>query len=511
MTLHWQKRLEYRLLKLQARFESTVFDKFFPWAFAIVLWIVFALLALARSRELSQDVGLASIMQSVWLIGEGFTPDASLLGQNYLSMQGGYLIYPIAGLTKLFPTAITLIVIQAGALALSVVPLWRISRNVAHLRTGATTSIVIVFSLYSAVHAVNIAGFYLEALALPLLLSAIYSGFVGKTWKYWICIVVALLARADLGLAIAGLGLLWLLEGKKRVAFQTASLGLGWSTIFILGIQPLYNAGHYPHVAAFADYGTGNPFSVIWGILLNPLVFLSELFSEANFLVGVSLLAPVLFLPVVAPRYVLPALPVFALYLTADVQKGELSEASQTIPVTAFIFLALIFALAKTGSIIVQRVNVDRAIIGALLFTSAVFFTANSLTSPYEEPWTWGRQNPVDVARLELADLVPQDAVVRASEKMLPLLSERIALLEFSPPDEYDDRLGSEAVRNVNWFIFDRSEIPRGWIGVDILDFQADIRVGQRFVQVYSNAGIEAYVTPAEAKRLGLTSLLEEQ
>ena len=510
MTLHWRKRLEYRLLKWQARFESAAFDRFFPWCCVVVLWTIFALLALARSRELSQDAGLAAIMQSVWLIGEGFTPDASLLGQNYLSLQGGYLIYPIAGLTKLFPTAITLIIIQAGALALAVVPLWRMSRNIAHLRTGASTAIIIVYSLYSAVHAVNIAGFHLESLALPLLFSAVYSGFSEKTWRYWILVTIALLTRADLGLAIAGLGILWLLEGKKKVGYQTLSLGVAWATIFILGVQPLYNAVHYPHVVVFSDYGSGNPFSVVWGIIISPLAFLSELFSEANFLVGVSLLAPVLFLPVVAPRYLVPALPLFAMYLTADVQKGELNEASQTIPITVFIFVALIFALAKTGSIIVQRVNVDRAIIGALLFTSVVFFTANSVTSPYEEPWAWGRQNPVDVARLELAELVPDDAVVRASEKMLPLLSERIALLEFSPPSEYDDRLGGDAVRNVNWFIFDRSEVPAGWIGVDILDFQADIRVGQRFVQVYSNAGIEAYVTPAEAERQGLVSLTQE-
>ena len=507
MTLHWRKRFEYRLLKWQARFESAAFDRLFPWCCVVVLWTVLALLALARSRELSQDAGLAAIMQSVWLIGEGFTPDASLLGQNYLSLQGGFLIYPVAGLTKLFPTAITLIVIQSGALALAAVPLWRMSRNVAQLRTGASTSILVVYSLYSAVHAVNIAGFHLEALSLPLLLSAVYAGFSEKTWKYWLLICIALLTRADLGLAIAGLGLLWIFEGKKKVGYQTLSFGLAWSTIFILGIQPLYNAGHYPHVDAFSDYGSGNPFAIVWGIVISPLAFLSELFSEANFLVGVSLLAPVLFLPVVAPRYLIPALPLFAIYLTADVQEGELAEASQTVPVTVFIFVALVFALAKTGSIIVQRVNVDRAIIGALLFTSVVFFASNSVTSPYEEPWTWGRQNPVDVARLELAEIVPDDAVVRASEKLLPLLSERVALLEFSPPEEYDDRLGSEAVRSVNWFIFDRSEVPRGWIGVDILDFQADIRVGQRFVKVYSNAGIEAYVTPAEADKEGLTSL----
>jgi hypothetical protein len=111
---------------------------------------------------------------------------------------------------------------------------------------------------------------------------------------------------------------------------------------------------------------------------------------------------------------------------------------------------------------------------------------------------------------LKVAEMVPEGAVVRASQKILPLLTERIGLLEFNLPAEYDDRLGGEAVRNVNWFIFDRSEVPRDWNGVDILDFQADIRVGQRFVQVYSNSGIEAYVTPSEAQRYGLSPLTNE-
>ncbi|HJM98512.1 MAG TPA: hypothetical protein QF776_10125, partial [Acidimicrobiales bacterium] len=68
----------------------------------------------------------------------------------------------------------------------------------------------------------------------------------------------------------------------------------------------------------------------------------------------------------------------------------------------------------------------------------------------------------------------------------------------------YDDGLASEAVRNVNWFIFYRSEVPMGWTGVDILDFQADLRITQRFVQVYDNSGIEAYATPQTVASLGL-------
>ena len=170
-------------------------------------------------------------------------------------------------------------------------------------------------------------------------------------------------------------------------------------------------------------------------------------------------------------------------------------------------FVALIFAVRKTGSVIVQRVNVDRTVLGALLISGAGFFTANSPSSFYEDPWAWGRQQPVDIARLEVTELIPDDAVVRSSPKLLPLLTERVALWEFTLPQQYDDRLGNEAVRNVNWFIFDRSEVPIAWTGVDILDFQADLKISQRFVQVYESAGVEVYVTPQEALSLGLEAI----
>ena len=504
MSLHWRKRLEYRLLRWQARFEGAVFDRSFPWFAGTLLWIFFILLALAKSRELGQDSGLASVMQSVWLIGEGFTPESSLFGQNYLASQGGFLIYPIALMTSILPTAITLITIQSAALAFAVVPLWRLARDVGNLRAGTSTVIISVYALYSAVHALNLAGFHLESLAVPALLALILCGFTDKKYKYWMLVLCALLTRSDLGLLIAGLGVMWILEGKKRLGYQTLAAGFAWSTIFILGIQPMYNGGVFPHVSAFAKYGSGNPFSVLWGIIIHPASFVTELFSEANFDVAVALLAPVLFLPMVAPRYLLPCLPVFALYLIADVPSGEFAEAGQRVPVTVCMFVALVFALRKTGRVIVQRVNVDRTVLGALLITAAVFFVANSVTSPYEDPWGWGRRQPVDVARLEVAELIPDDAVVRAAPKLLPLLTERIALWEFNLPEIYDDGLASEAVRNVNWFIFDRSEVPIGWTGVDILDFQADLRITQRFVQVYDNSGIEAYATPQTVASLGL-------
>ena len=115
-----------------------------------------------------------------------------------------------------------------------------------------------------------------------------------------------------------------------------------------------------------------------------------------------------------------------------------------------------------------------------------------------------GRRQPVDQARLEVAELIPEEAVVRASPKLLPLLTERIALWEFEIPETYDDQLADDAVRNVDWFVFDRTEVPIAWTGVDVLDFQSDLKVSKRFVRVFNEAGIEAYVTPQAAKVAGL-------
>lgn len=512
MTLPWRKRLEYRLLRWQARFEGTAFDRAAPWAFAVVVFVLLLLIALARSRELSEEASLAGAMQTVWLIGDWFAPDASLLSHNYLFEQAGYLIYPVAMVAKVFPTAITLLVVQSAALGIAIVPLWRLARDVVKLRVGTTIAIIVAYSAFSAVHAINIAGFHLEAIALPAIIAAVVNGKRERWIRYWIMIAIVLSARADLGIAIGGLGVLWWIEGRRRVGYATAIVGIGWATLAILVLQPAYAGGDFPHVDAFAGYGSGNPFSVLWGIATSPVTFTQELFSQANFLTLVSLLAPVLFLPVVAPRYLLPAVPLYSLYLVADVPAGTLEEAGQFVPITAFVFVALTFGIAKTGRVIVQKVNVDRRLISALVFTAAVFFARDAVTSPYEEPWSWGRQDGVDQARLDTADLIPDDAVVRAAPKLLPLITERVGLFElFTPASRADDvpAVARDAAVGVNWIVFDRTEVRDAWNDFQQGQFCARL-VGDGWVPVSRAAGVEVYTFETIAIDLGLAPVLED-
>ncbi|MCB0994122.1 MAG: DUF2079 domain-containing protein [Acidimicrobiales bacterium] len=491
MSLPWQKRLEYWLLRWQARLDHPRVDRLAPWLIAAASWAVLVLLALARSRELGLGTSMASPMQVTWLIGDGYKPESSLLGHNVLWEQAAFLLYPVSWLTSILPTATTLLVLQAAALSIAVVPLWRLAKGVAGLRTGATTAIVAAYAAHSAVHDANLAGFHVEVLAIPALFGAVLYGLRGRWVLFGACVVVVLAARSDLGLAVAGLGGLLALEGRRRAGLITALVGVGWAVCAAVVIQPRYGGGAYPHVEAFARFGD-DPASVLWGMITHPHELLGDVVSEANFSKIVSLLAPVLFLPVVAPRYLLPAVPLYALYLAADVPAGDLLEAQQTVPIIVFIFVATVFALARTGRVLVEKVNVDRRFILALVFTATLFFVRDSLSSPYEEPWGWGRRELDDRARLEAVDLVPDDGVVRASPAMLPLLTQRFGLFQLDTTAD-PDPVG--AAEGVNWILLDAAAAPT-W---DSLDFeQFDLRLARAgWVSEYDAEGIRVYRLPS--------------
>lgn len=456
-----RQKADRQLLRWQARLETHGFDRVAPWGGAAVLFAILLALALARSRELSAGSDLAEFAQSAWLIGEGFRPESTLLGGNYLAEQAAFIVYPIAVVVDIFPTVTTLLIIQSLALAVTLVPIWRIARDVANLKMGSTMAVTFAYGVYSAVHDINLADFHPEALALPALVAAVLCALKERWIRYWVLVALVLSARADLGLAIAGLGVLLVVEGRRRTGVATSIIGLGWSTIAILVVQPAYAGGAYPHVDAFGRYGQDNPYDVLWGIISAPHEFLGDLASQENFFILVSLLAPVVFLPVVAPRYLLPGVPLYVLYLAADVPEGQLAEAPQTVPITAFVFVATVFALQRSGHKLVERVRVDRRVVWAVVLAASVFFVRDAASSPYEEPWQWGRRDVVDGARLEAADMVPQDAAVRAGDLILPLIADRSRLyaLDAIEVDRLRDAAGPAAA-DVEYIILDETTAP---------------------------------------------------
>ncbi len=454
---------------------------------AVLLFLVLVGFALARARGLEEGTDLAAFTQAAWLITGGDAPYMTIREAHLLAEQASFTFYPVAGLTSVLPAIPTLLVVQSGLLAVAVVPLWRIARRVADLRVGASMVVIAAYALFPAVHAINAGGFSPGAMAVPALLGMALFGLTGRWWPFAACAVLAVLTRADLALVTAAFGGLLALEGRRRAGAWTAGLSIAYVLVALLVIQPHYADGAFVHADAFEAYGA-TPLRALGGLLTDPFGALGDLFVEENFSILVMLLAPVFFLPLVAPRYLLPAVPLQCLYLISNVSDERVARPEHAVAATAFIFVAASIALARIGRRSIERVNVDRRVLGALLFASAVFFVQDSVSSPYERPWSWGVRDETDQARLDAVDVIPDDVSVRASPALLPLLAERD---EVFPLDTTGNPHVRRAAEGVDAIAFDAESAPT-WDDDDRRRFQEGLEA-LGFEEFFTGAGVVVY------------------
>ena len=426
----FMRSLRNRGLRWQARLEARGPDRALPWLIAVVLFVIFEGLALARFRSLELGSELAAWMQGVWLVGENQDPFVTLTGRNLFEGQFSLIMWPIAQLGRIVPAGPLLLTLQAIALAIAVVPLWRIARSV--LDHGVETALVLVaaYGVQPQLHNLNLSEFHPEALSVPAFLWA-YLFSQDKHWvRYGLMVAFALSTRSDLGLVVIGLGALLAIEGRTEAGRITAAVGAIWAALALLVFNADLAGGEFAFEDAFATYGD-TPVAILWGMLTNPIQVLSDFFAEENFTKLLLLFAPWLFLPVLRPRFQLPLALFGAFSFIAAIPQGEFLNAQQDVAALAFLPIAAAFALRSVGRRSVQRVFVSLRLLGGVLFASAAFFLFASGSSLYNDPWDWGVRTTNDVDVIAATELVEPGESVTAIARALPLLTERTSLLEF--------------------------------------------------------------------------------
>jgi len=474
-------------LRWQASLEGNGPDRFLPWVLALIVFILLAALSLSRFRSLELGEQLAAWMQGVWLLGEGLDPQVTLTDRNIFDGQLSFIMWPIAQAAVWLPTGPFLLTLQSFALAIGVVPLWRIARRVLELGVESAIVLVLAYSLQPQFQNLNLAEFHPEALALPAFLWA-YVFSQDKQWvRFAIAVAFALSTRSDLGLVVIGLGALLAVEGRIRAGRLTAAAGALWVVLAITVFNADLAGGEFVFSEAFAKYGD-SPVSILWGMLTDPIEVLKDFFAEENYQKLVSLFVPWLFLPVLRPRFQLP-LVLFGIFgFIADIPAGEFGNPQQDVAALAFLPIAAAFALRAVGRKSIRRVFVNGRLLAGVLFASLVFFLFSAGSSLYNEPWTWGIRSTADVDLLAAIDVVEPDDSVVAVDIALPYLAERVDLLAF--PVGQDIYRGSDEIFMSDVLIIDEADEEWNDTGrftfdqvVDALEFEVVDRFGT--VSVY--------------------------
>lgn len=425
-----RRRINHLALRWQARLEGNGPDRALPWILAVLLFVGFGSLSLARYRSLQLGEPFAAWMQGIWLVGEGQEPFVTLTERDLFEGQFSFIMWPIAQLSTIVPAGPLLLILQSMALALGVVPLWRIARSV--LELGVETALVLglAYGFQPQLHNLNLSEFHPEAFAVPALLWA-YLFSQHKQWvRFGVAIAFVLSTRADLGLVVVGVGALLAVEGRTRAGRISAAIGAIWVALAVGIFRSDLAGGEFLYGDAFATYGDG-PVAILWGMLTNPVQVLEDFFAEENFRKLILLFAPWLFLPVLRLRFQLPLIIFGAFGFLATIPPGEFGNPQQDVAALAFLPIAAAFALRAVGRRSVRRVFVNGRLLGGVLFASMAFFLFGAGSSLYNEPWTWGSRSSNDLDVMAAVDTIgPQDSVA-AVERALPLLSERTLLLRF--------------------------------------------------------------------------------
>src|SRR5262249_53777476 len=210
------------------------------------------------------------------------------------------IMYLLAPVFWVWPGAAVLLVVQSATLALGAWPVFAIARRrLADPRAAAV--LAVLYLLNPSLHGINVRDFHAAALAIPLLLAALYCVEAERTGLFAVAVALALACREGAALAVLGLGA-WLALARGRWLWGAArgAWALAARRVEVRWVSPWFRGEPYPHLGRYARYGSSLG-EIVAGLFLHPFRALGTLVSGGRLVYLLALLAPLAFLPLLVP------------------------------------------------------------------------------------------------------------------------------------------------------------------------------------------------------------------
>ena len=379
------------------------------------------------------DLGIYD--QATWLLSRGRAPFVTVRGLDLLGQHAAYILVLVAPLYRLWADPRLLLLLQVLFLALPAVALYRLGgRHLGHPAAGL--AVAVAYLAYPGVQWAISWQFHPEAIAAGLLAMAVLAADRRRWPAMAVWLALAALCGEELGLVIAGFGLLLVVGGHRRVGWRTAGAGLAWFLVATWVLLPLH-AGRSTRLFE-TDYGIAGTGPWALGRALPTMTGHALQTGMANdglfYLLLVFL--PLCGLPLLAPRWLLPVAAPLLLNLAAVQPEHHQLR---------FHYLATAAPLLAAGAVAgLARVRSTRRPLLAPLLVLLVVVAC--FTSWRYGPAPWARDpvavpaGPADQVRRQALALVADGAPVSAQYNLVPHLGHRVEVYEFPNP-----------FRAVNW------------------------------------------------------------
>jgi len=227
------------------------------------------------------------------------------------------IILPLSLLYAFHADPRILLVFQTLALGSGALPVFLLTRRYVPEWPIFAALMATAYLLSPALLGLNIFDFHPVSLATPLLLYAI----LALTYKHYvwflIACVLACMCKEDIPLAVALLGILLIWKYKlPRLGTALIIGGLLWSFLAFKVIIPHFYPGVQANNYWYRYEALGSsPGAAVANLVFHPWLLFTTFFTMDRFYYLVGLVRSVGFLPLLAPEWLLPALPSLAVNL----------------------------------------------------------------------------------------------------------------------------------------------------------------------------------------------------
>ena len=389
----------------------------------IAYGVLMSFVVVTRHQALrTHALDLGYYVQLVWNISRGHGAYVTLPPMHAWGDHFSPVFYLFAPLGWIVPGASALVVAQTAILAAGAFAVYQYG----WLRLkddGYAAALALLYLVNPSMHGVNIRDIHPQAFAIALVPAA---ALAFDRRRYALCAValaLTLAGREDAAVVGVGFGV-WMAVVRARWA-AGAAVAIASVAVLLVDVtfvMPYFRGEPYPHLGRYAWLG-GSLSQILFALVLKPWVWLPVAFAPAKLLYLAAMLAPLGFLPLLAPRTLVAVMSPLAMNLLSIDSVLFHHRTQYQSFVLPFLMLAAVEGCRHLATMAPRRKSlVTPATVLALGFVVSIVLASRTVNDLAVTRWLL---NPEHHAAYRLMDQIPEDVPASVNERFVPHLATR--------------------------------------------------------------------------------------
>ena len=428
-----------------------------------------------------------------------------------MAIHNDILLFPLSFFYFIYSGPETLLIIQTVVIALGAIGIYLISKRILSSKILLIT-LVFSYLMYFPLQRANIFEFHAVSLATSFLIFMFYFFLIKKYKLSFLFFLLCLFSKENVALVTALFGIYILLKKKSKLnlfwsfvnkilrrgheekgrflfGLTIISVSIIWFVLSVLVIIPYFRGSSHFAFSRYSQFGD-SLLGVFIGLIKNPALLFKNIFSESTIRYSFYLLAPLGFLSLFSPIYLLIALPQFMINLLSSFLNSRSFLFHYTSLITPFIFISAIYGARNIIKYIQRKYGLKseqaQKIIAIFLLFSTLFFTYLKSPLPYskeKDGRSFARfQKEKKDVEFWAKTLKSENYKISSTGKLAPFLTSR----------RYYYHFGENYILS-DFVLILKAEINSDWEKKGLKDIYNNLKNNKNYIKIHENGDLEVY------------------